>query len=566
MTGECRKRGLRLSSRQTFCWFALAVLVLRLWTLSGMPIWAQPFAVHDDAMMVDVASALGSGGPAYDELTLTKGWSFPLFLAAMHKLRVPYILAMALLNAAVSLMAVFALSDGEMKPFHYALFPVLLFNPVMTSQQVLMRVYRNGLSALTAFAVIVAMIAIYRRRHRRARSWLPWAAAASVALPVFWYTREDSIWLAPFVAGVAAVTFASVLISGSRRRAAGILAVMLVPVVALQATTVALRAQREARYGVGIVNELTEGEFPRAMRAIYAVKMDGEEPLCVAASRAKLRMLYAYSPTLAGMQEELEDRLDEWAQYDRYAENRESGEVENGWFFWCLRDAAKRAGHFTSLEASQALWKGIADELEAAMDSGALARQATMPSALMSPWVTGTGERLAAALLEIPGFVASFDGAQSTLVFSDGRQGKWVNRFEEITGNHAVCWEDESFYSAAVRAIGTQNGLARLYQRVWPVVSWLGRLSAVALLALLFLRRNRDVALRETVWMLAGLAGALLVLYGGVAYNHAESCHSIGTLYLSAAYPIALLFDMLALRGAAAALGHVWTAHKNSGK
>ena len=169
MTGECRKRGLRLSSRQTFCWFALAVLVLRLWTLSGMPIWAQPFAVHDDAMMVDVASALGSGGPAYDELTLTKGWSFPLFLAAMHKLRVPYILAMALLNAAVSLMAVFALSDGEMKPFHYALFPVLLFNPVMTSQQVLMRVYRNGLSALTAFAVIVAMIAIYRRRHRRDR-------------------------------------------------------------------------------------------------------------------------------------------------------------------------------------------------------------------------------------------------------------------------------------------------------------------------------------------------------------------------------------------------------------
>ena len=566
MTGECKRKGLRLASRQTFCWFALAMIVLRLWTLSGMPIWAQPFAVHDDAMMVDVASRLGSGGPDYDQLTLTKGWSFPLFLAVIHKLRVPYILAMALLNAAVSLMAVFALSDGEMKPFHYVLFPVLLFNPVMSSQQVLMRVYRNGLSALTAFAVIVSLIAIYRRRYRTVRTWLPWMIAASAALPVLWYTREDSIWLAPFIAGVAAVTFASVLISGKRRRAAGILAVMLVPVLALEGTTLALRAQREARYGVGITNELTEGEFPCAMRAIYAVKMDEEEPLCVAASRAKIRMLYAYSPTLAGMQEELEDRLDEWAQYVRYEENRVSGEVENGWFFWCLRDAAQMAGHFTSLEASQVFWKQIADELEVAMDSGALARRATMPSALMSPWVEGTGQRLVSALLQIPDFVASFDGAQGSMVFSDGRQGKWVNRFEEITGNNAVCWNDESFYDAAVSAMDTQNAIAGVYQRVWPVISWAGRLCAVALLVLLILRRNHDPALRETVWMLAGLAGALLVLYGGVAYNHAESCNSIITLYLSAAYPIVLLFDLLAVRGAAAVLERAWQARRKSGK
>lgn len=566
MTGECKRQGLRLASRQTFCWFALAMIVLRLWTLSGMPIWAQPFAVHDDAMMVDVASRLGSGGPDYDQLTLTKGWSFPLFLAVIHKLRVPYILAMALLNAAVSLMAVFALSDGEMKPFHYVLFPVLLFNPVMSSQQVLMRVYRNGLSALTAFAVIVSLIAIYRRRYRKVRTWLPWMIAASAALPVFWYTREDSIWLAPFIAGVAAVTFASVLISGKRRRAAGILAVMLVPVVALEGTTLALRAQREARYGVGITNELTEGELPRAMRAIYAVKMDEEEPLCVAASRAKIRMLYAYSPTLAGMQEEMEDRLDEWAQYVRYEENRVSGEVENGWFFWCLRDAAQMAGHFTSLEASQAFWKQIADELEAAMDSGALARRATMPSALMSPWVEGTGQRLVLALLQIPDFVASFDSAQGSMVFSDGRQGKWVNRFEEITGNNAVCWDDESFYDAAVSAMDTQNAIAGVYQRVWPVISWAGRLCAVALLVLLILQRNHDPALRETVWMLAGLAGALLVLYGGVAYNHAESCNSIITLYLSAAYPIVLLFDLIAACGAAAVLERAWQARRKSGK
>ena len=112
----------------------------------------------------------------------------------------------------------------------------------------------------------------------------------------------------------------------------------------------------------------------------------------------------------------------------------------------------------------------------------------------------------------------------------------------------------------------TQNAIAGVYQRVWPVISWAGRLCAVALLVLLILRRNHDPALRETVWMLAGLAGALLVLYGGVAYNHAESCNSIITLYLSAAYPIVLLFDLLAVRGAAAVLERAWQARRKSGK
>lgn len=547
-------KGSRLQSTQVFCWFALAMIVLRLWTLEGLPIWAQPFAVHDDAMMVEIAHQLGGGGPDYDQLTLTKGWAFPLFLAVIHKLRLPYIQCMALINAAVSLMAVFALRDGKMKPFHYVLFTALLFNPVMASADVLMRVYRNGLSALMAFAVIVSLIAIYRRRYGRPVTWLPWIAVASVALPVFWYTREDSIWLAPFMAGVALVTFLSALLARRGRRAVIVLAAMLIPVIALQGTTVVLRGQRNSRYGVGITNELTEGEFPRAMRAIYAVKMDEPEPLCVSASRAKIRMLYAYSPTLAGMEQELEAKLDEWAAYVRYEENRENGEVENGWFFWCLRDAAQKAGHMTSLADSQTFWKQIADELEAALDSGALPRRPTMPSALMSPWVEGTGERLVEALAQIPDFVASFDGTKGSLVFSDGRMGRWVNRFEELTNNHAVCWYDESFYDAAVQAVDTQNTIAGLYQRVWPAVSWAGRFCAVALLALLILRRNRDDGLRECVWILAGLAGALLVLYGGVAYNHAESCNSIITLYLSAAYPLVILFDLLAVEQACAQL------------
>lgn len=540
-----------LESRRVFYAFAGLMLLVKLWSMQGMPIWALPLAPHDDAMMVNIAHQIGGGGPEYDQLTLVKGWSFPLFLAVIHKLRLPYLFSMVLLNAGVSLMAAVALSDGRMKPFHYALYAVLLFNPAMSSRDILLRVYRNGLSALTAFSVIIALIAVYLRRYRSPASWLPWLAAACVALPIFYYAREDSIWLMPFIFGVATVSFLSAWLSGKRRRAAGLLAACLLPVLALEGTSVVLRAQRRAKYGVAITNELSEGEFPRVMKAIYAVKMDEPEPMYVAASRAKLRMLYAYSPSLQSIESELEAKLDEWSQYVRLPENREKHEVENGWFFWCLRDAAQQAGHFASLEESQAFWKQMADELESALNSGQLERRWTMPSALMPPWTEGTGERLIQALIRIPGFVSSFEDMPAELEFSMGRLNKSVNRFEAITGNVAICDYEDSFYEAAVKAIHTQNRIAALYQSIWPVFSLAGRLCAVALLVMLICARNSSDSLRQSVWILAGIAGALLVLYGGVAYNHAESCNSIITLYLSAAYPLVILFDMVAIREAA---------------
>lgn len=536
-----------LARRQTFLWFALLLTALRLWSLSGMPIYALPFAPHDDAMMVHIAHNIGSGGPAYDELTLVKGWAFPAMLAVLHKLGIPYIAFMALANAAVSLMAALALGDRGMRPMHYALFAALLFNPAMSSMEALMRVYRNGLSALTAFAVMISMIAIYRRRYARKRTWIAWAAIASAALPVFWNTREDSIWLALFIAGVVLVTAASAVLCGRRRRACALLAAMLLPVASLGAAQKAIGLHMQKQYGLPVVNELSQGEFPRAMRAIYALDTGEPDPLCVAATRAKIRLLYAHSPALAQIRPQLEAALDEWSQYVRYEENIAAGEVENGWLFWVLREAAAKAGKFESLPVSQAYWKAVADELDAAYASGALTSRPTMPSALMPPWVDGTLERLTGALLRIPDFVTGFGGIAGPLPISGGRLGKWVNPFEEITGCIAICSPEESLYGAALRAVDVQNALTGVYARIWPAVSWLGRLSAIALLALVIARRGGCAQLREHVWTLAGVAGALLTLYGGVAYNHAESCNSIHALYLSAAYAPAIFFDVLAI-------------------
>ena len=45
----------------------------------------------------------------------------------------------------------------------------------------------------------------------------------------------------------------------------------------------------------------------------------------------------------------------------------------------------------------------------------------------------------------------------------------------------------------------------------------------------------------------SGIAGGLLCLYAGVAYNELRSCSSIAYMYLCGAYPLAQVFSVLAI-------------------
>ena len=538
-----------------FLVFAAVLAVVRLWSLRNAPIYAIEHSMHDDRMMVDIAHSIGRGGPDYSQYTLVKGWMYPLYLTVLHLFRIPYIQSIHVMNALLSVLAIYAFNEKKVHPLHYVLYAALVFNPVFASVQVMMRVYRNAFSALMAFAVIISMIALYRRRMGRKRSWILWILLSGIALPAFWYTREDSIWIMPFLAGVILVSVISAGIK-SRRRAAALLVCMLIPIVSLEATTHLIRLHRQLKYGQPIVNELSDGAFPRVMKAIYSVELESEEPLYVDASREKIRLLYNYSETLKALEPYLEDRMDEWSQYGRLPENWDNKEVENGWFFWCLRDAVDKSGGFRSLSESQRVFSQIADELEAAIAAGKLKTRMVMPSALMPPWKASTGERLLDALWRIPAFVVSFN-MDVNAVISWGNPGI-IGRFEDITGNTAIHSTEDPYYASALKCAQTQQKILAVYQHIWPVISWVGRISALLSVGVLLCtglkKQTADNEnetgrndLLEYVWMLVGIFGALLVLYGGVAYNHAESCHSITELYLSASYPLIILFDMLAI-------------------
>lgn len=77
-----------------------------------------------------------------------------------------------------------------------------------------------------------------------------------------------------------------------------------------------------------------------------------------------------------------------------------------------------------------------------------------------------------------------------------------------------------------------------------PLAS-IGKICSLILLLLFFIKKQKQNA--SILLMLSGIAGGLLCLYAGVAYNELRSCSSIAYMYLCGAYPLAQVFSVLAI-------------------
>ena len=131
----------KLSLRQKeLCFFLLMVFFggIKQFLVYNLPIMAVPKGIHDDWIMVHLADTLRNGQwlGEYNDLTLTKGMFFPLYLAVINFLHLSYLNVTALLYTASCMIFVYALRP-LVKKYRYSmlLYLALLWNPVSYSVQ-----------------------------------------------------------------------------------------------------------------------------------------------------------------------------------------------------------------------------------------------------------------------------------------------------------------------------------------------------------------------------------------------------------------------------------------------
>ena len=526
----------------------IGIICIKQILVNGIPIYAISNAVCDDRLMANIATYLlkfewlGD----YNQLTLVKGIFFPLYLAINVFLGISYIGATTALYSLACLIFVYSIKDLiKNKWFLLIIFTILIFNPVSYGQETLQRVYRNSITASQVLIIFSAFFKMYLNRDKKITKMLPWALLGGFTLASFVNNREDWIWIMPFIIVVTMVIIVTIIMKNKNiKQNISKIIVVIVPLIILFAVNTTISTINYKYYNIYSYNEINNSDFSDAMKAIYSVENE-EEIEYVSVTREKMKRLYEISPSLNLIKDNMENYLDGWSKTDR---NPDDLEVEDGWFFWCLRDAVYASGYYKDGQTANEYYKKVAEEINEAIDSGLVESQPTMPSALMSPWRKGYTAKITDAMLKIIVYVPSFTDVSTTTIASTGNI-EGIKAMEILTNNNAIY--PDSYGEAAEAQIAVYkvytsrlNAIGSIYKKTGFLVFILGLTSYILLVIKMFAKKEKNI---DIILLLTGILLSYLVLVLGVAYNHIASCYSITYMYLSGAYPLVIAFSTISI-------------------
>ena len=434
--------------RKEVSFFLAMVLfgVLKEFLVYNLPIMAVPKGIHDDWIMVHMADALRSGQwlGEYNDLTLTKGMFFPLYLAVLNFLHLSYLSVSALLYTVSCMVFVYALRPLLKKYWAcFTLYLVLLWNPVSYSVQAFQRVYRNSISYIQVLLIFGGLLALWLRRKEPVKKQILWLLTAAVGMVTFFYTREDAIWVEPFLLVFLLVYLGTMFFSWKkehRREYVGKAVLVLLPFLSVWGAGQLIAQENDNHYNIRLTNELQKGGFAEMYNSMMAVKPEEDIP-GVTMTREKIARMCDECPTLENLEPYIQSSRLYWAGS---GENEKDWEVRDGWVFWIFRTALAQAGYYTDGETVNQVCLQIRDELEAAMDEGRLTRQATMPSTYMSPWREGYLGDLFGALGKAIAYTTTYDEMETLVyLYSEPDENGGIPLFERMTGDKAVWYESD---------------------------------------------------------------------------------------------------------------------------
>lgn len=356
-------------------------------------------SVYDGLLFARLARNLTAGEwlGEFNQLTLAKNPGYPIFLSVVQRTGIELQVAEHVVHlAAAGAVALAVLVVTRRRWPAVAGFVILALDPAAfgeTSSNVMRENLYASLGVLVLVLGFLTALGIVRRTRV---VWVALGAAATGAVvSAYWLTREEGITiLPPLAVTVSGVIVTAVVRSrrgrrpGESRRPVRVRAVLLrggvaaalVLITALLPLSV-VRHTNEARYGVALLNDQTEGAFLRAYADWTRVEA-GSRRQWVPITEDQRLAVYAASPAAHLLRKELEDPLNIWRTFGCTAPEGEICDYGGGWMLWAIRDAAASVGRFDTAREGQEYFTQLSEEITAACDSGRLDCAPRLPPSL----------------------------------------------------------------------------------------------------------------------------------------------------------------------------------------
>lgn len=510
-----------------------------------------PNASVDDGLQFNLAHTLSKGKwlGRYGDLTLAKGISYPVYLSMLHKLNLPLWVGGTVLYSVACLAFIFAVRRLISKRIVLVgIYCLILFNPMIS-----IRIYRDSIAPALGLLTLAWIIGTFlvtvqtyksKLNNRLLLEYLLLTTIGVVAVPIWWYLREDYFWILPFVLTGAALTIAFSLYSrfkiktnSSNWRPLVVVLAIILPFLMVLAVGSAISYKNKHNYGRYVVNDYTSADFRSAYGALTRIK-DDHPNIVVPVSQSMRERAYEASPLFRSLKPCLDNQNQ--GNCEVYKHNkRVPGEYEGGWFFWALRMAAKEQGYYRDAATSENFYRHLAKEINQACDNHSLECSRGARSSLAPPFSTQqitptlNSTRLAIGYMVWRKTRPQLD--PQALVIP-----KFASQQAEMAKYLDVRYKPEQLNSSGKIKIRAQYLIGVVYTLLNPILVVI----SILLLLIQTYRRWRHRSVWPALLIFWGLLLLLMVRVLMIGYVNATSFWAINSLYLSSAFPI-----MFALEG-----------------
>jgi hypothetical protein len=527
--------------------FCILLVAFKLWLALSLRLRANGTALADDYLFVTHAQSIIAGEwlGAYDHRTLVKGPFYSVFIALCFYAGVPLLFAQQLLHAfAVGIFAIAIRPIVQSRIWLTICFGLVLFDPYLFSFSAI-RVLREGIYPSLTLLVLACSIALIFRTRCEIKHFAFWSVGLGLSLAAFWTTREEGIWLVPTLLIFVGAAFIRVWherdVFPWKR-----ISLLVLPFALWVSGVVVVAGLNYYTYGIFNTVEFKNKAFKRAVGSIFRVD---EQPWrqYVVASKESRQALYEVSPAFKELEMYLEGDIGKnWhtlALRNLKIPVSEGDDILGGWFVWALRDAAAEAGHHATAREAERFYTQIADEINAACESGRIECSAKRAS-LVPPWRRDYIPIMYKELVEAPTFLRWIIMGINDRPFEVVTFQSEV--FEDITRSPLTTYYDESEYLTTQLQLDTVKydimwSIALKYTSAYRFVP--GISVAVFLFMLVVDLRRKKLA--PVMIVSAGLLIAIVARIFVLLYMTVTSFRVISSNYFGPAYAIWIVFFVL---------------------
>ena len=418
------------------------------------------------------------------------------------------------------------------------IFTFILFNPIIYCTE-LLRVYRDNFYSSLLLILVCCAFGIFFNYKEKVRKIVPYMVGLGIIGTWMAITREETIWVSPFIIGSAFITSLFIIFDKKCQNKLKKILLYLIPIIIYLITIFIVCLFNKIAYGEFIRTEQSSKAYKNFIKAASSVDSKNTN-IKISITKEARQKISEVSPSF----KKLDKHFEIWEKNGIV-----EGELEDGWLMWAILYSMDMNGLTTNVKTMNDYFRKMTDEINQAFKDGRLKKEDNPESIFdkdnFNELINSFKDTFEYQLnLEKVMLRATPDEYYNGHLDDEGMI-KQNYEYSEITGNisnNPLTYN----YKADKIKIKTLELILKIYEHLSKPLFIIGILIYIIIILKFFIIKPRFENYKELIVLTSFLLLFFLRILV-IAYTNATKFPATSVMYLSSTYSMMFGFEILSL-------------------